>query len=555
MNAPRVGMSYLDRPEPLLSYVNGKERERLEKEVPFDASPLASEAEDDEIPEPTSEGPLKINGLVHGSHEESSDDERRKEARGDIKRTKFRPTDDKAKPRSNKRLRNSKGRDSIAEEFNETPPKSKRQKKEDDTARSRPTRTASSKTLPISGDHLKDEHGFTKRRNQANIKTFGSQKTASSQNSQNQPSSSKATQIKAPDPLSSPKKSQKNRIVAPKSSIPSSPVKGPPARLKKGSQNEDSNRNSTSPEPKPTFKHLPSGSQGSQTTEKKPESKRPKAKWQEPQPGQIITEKEKKKKSENPPESPRATFMMPADLLDFGADDHKHDHDDAYSLPSDIENLSDDTQASEAAEAAEAAAEETRTGTVTTCPWCGDPVEEAVLKDFSRGRRMNVKLRREFCQKHKKEAAKDLWRSRHYPTIQWDNLEDRFEEHREFLLGIIRGDSSHFRKIFAEDVDSGKAARTLQKENNLNPGYYGTRGFNVMCDYFSSDGEYSDLLKDKAVSDRAISGRGTPAFVQRVLVAELAVRLIQEDMDVSGREAREIMEESKAVGELIHGQN
>jgi hypothetical protein len=71
-----------------------------------------------------------------------------------------------------------------------------------------------------------------------------------------------------------------------------------------------------------------------------------------------------------------------------------------------------------------------------------------------------------------------------------------------------------------------------------------------MCDYLVE--EFGESLKEKATQDRVIAGRGSAAFIQVVLVAELAVQLIMEDMNVSASDAREIMEESKTLGELLH---
>lgn len=236
---------------------------------------------------------------------------------------------------------------------------------------------------------------------------------------------------------------------------------------------------------------------------------------------------------------------MPADLSDVEKEIDQGE--DAADLPSDFEFLSDSTADEGMPVAVE---DEEQDKTMTSCPWCDLPVESRMLKDFSKGKRMGVKLQERFCHKHRTETALDTWRTRHYPTIQWADLEDRFAEHQEFLLGIINGDQSHFRDLIARDIGSGKAARSVRKEGNLTPGYYGPRGFDAMSNYIQE--EFEDSLREKAVSDRVISGRGPMAFVQTVLVAELAVRLIQEDMDVSAKEAREIMEESKALGELLH---
>ncbi|PHH78762.1 hypothetical protein CDD82_2857 [Ophiocordyceps australis] len=183
------------------------------------------------------------------------------------------------------------------------------------------------------------------------------------------------------------------------------------------------------------------------------------------------------------------------------------------------------------------------------CPWCGKVVDKGLLDDFFQGKHMKVQMQMRFCQIHKKHSAVEAWQSRGYPDIDWQTLVGRFAAHRNFLLDIINGENSFFRTIQAHKIATGQA-RTVLKEGNLTPGYYGPRGFDMMCDYLGE--EYKNELKDRARSDRVIAGRGVAAFVQTVLVAELAVRLIKDDMGVSEEDAREILEESKAVGDLVH---
>ncbi|KAG5972703.1 hypothetical protein E4U55_000741 [Claviceps digitariae] len=183
------------------------------------------------------------------------------------------------------------------------------------------------------------------------------------------------------------------------------------------------------------------------------------------------------------------------------------------------------------------------------CPWCGEEVEANLLQEFSKGKRLNVRLQTIFCQKHKQKTAEEVWRQKEYPRVEWDSLDRRFALHRDWLLAIINGRSSHFRTIHKKNVESGRA-RSMKKEGNMNPGYYGPRGFNIMCDYLVE--EFGDLLKKKAVHDTVIAGRGSASFIQNVLVAELAVQMIKEDMHVSEEEAIDILEDSKALGELIH---
>ncbi|KAH6604689.1 rtc4-like domain-containing [Trichoderma cornu-damae] len=186
------------------------------------------------------------------------------------------------------------------------------------------------------------------------------------------------------------------------------------------------------------------------------------------------------------------------------------------------------------------------------CPWCGAMVDTKQLQDFSKGRRLNVRMQTKFCEAHKKKSAMATWESRSYPQVKWARLEKRFKNHQDRLLGIINGEEeSYYRAALADKIELGQA-RSMKKEENLNPGYYGPRGFNMMCDYLVS--EFGDMLKKKAIHDRVIAGRGSAAFIQSVLVAELGVQLIMEDMRVSSEEARGILEESKALGELVHAE-
>ena len=162
---------------------------------------------------------------------------------------------------------------------------------------------------------------------------------------------------------------------------------------------------------------------------------------------------------------------------------------------------------------------------------------------------MNVRQQTRFCQKHKKQKAIETWWANGYPDVDWQDMDRRFSEHHALLLDIVNGKSSHFRSILKEKIQSGQA-RSMKKEDNLNPGYYGPRGFNLMCDYLVN--EFGSLLKERAVDDRVIAGRGSAAFIQSVLVAELAVQLIKDDLHLSVDDARKILEESKALGEMVH---
>lgn len=241
-------------------------------------------------------------------------------------------------------------------------------------------------------------------------------------------------------------------------------------------------------------------------------------------------------------QAPKAVFID-IDAQDLGPVDENVD------LTSD-EDSSADAKKGDASDTWDDFESEAQHMPTSCCPWCGDEVDEQLLKDFSRGERMNVRRQTKFCQEHKKHAAREAWDSRGYPDIDWDELPHRIVSHYDTLLEIIDGRKSHYRTFLARKIEAGEA-RSLKKEENLNPGYYGPRGFNIMCDRLVE--RFGKLLKERAVEDRVISGRGSAAFIQAVLVAELAILLIMDDMMIeSYDEAQEIMEDSKALGEIVN---
>lgn len=244
------------------------------------------------------------------------------------------------------------------------------------------------------------------------------------------------------------------------------------------------------------------------------------------------------KKARAPPKIERAQFIVPLDMDDANG----------YGSSPPFSDMDSDTAGS--VEDDPVQEEEILAGGVTKCPWCSGLVSEAAFKEYSKGKGpLNVRMQKRFCDNHKRDTAMKTWRERGYPHVDWERLKDRFRDHRAYLSRVIEGKKSHFRGILAEKIETGQG-RLLQKEGNLSPGYYGPRGGKLMDEYLGE--EFSELLKEKAVSDYVIAGRGSAAFIQIVLVAELAVQLIMEDMDVSAAEARGILEESKALGEMIH---
>ncbi|ETS87096.1 hypothetical protein PFICI_00924 [Pestalotiopsis fici W106-1] len=185
------------------------------------------------------------------------------------------------------------------------------------------------------------------------------------------------------------------------------------------------------------------------------------------------------------------------------------------------------------------------------CPMCDDLVDPALLKQHTSNGKMNVKKQTAFCRMHKRKDAEAVQRTKGYPIIDWDNLDTRLAKHEKHTKNILEGrQPSHYASILGERVEAGENRTLLRTEESLIPGYYGPRGLRVMTDYIMK--RFSDTIRKRAVEDRLVSSRGYTGYVQAVLVPEMAVCLIMEDMRVEENDARQILSDSRDVGELVN---
>ncbi|KJZ76586.1 hypothetical protein HIM_03922 [Hirsutella minnesotensis 3608] len=559
----RCGLSSRQQPAPLLSRVKGRPTLPNKAPVADDAPPMST---DDEDSEPAGEADLsgkedneRLSGhksslgsrnqsgteIVDSS--DSSGDERA--ARASIKQTTFgRPS----QPGAQKRARNGSSLiDDIESEGSapEDPLRGNKRSRQSSSSSTFGRNKASNPAPTSSGKHLTNDLGFTKlksskvtyqRRRKATQENDGEDSATpepSVRGSKLLPTvpglrAGGRSRMRIPKRLNGPEKSSTATLRVPEDLVLSpSPER---QKLLDTRHNDDDAMDKllASPVKKTQLKLLDSFEQ--EPAPKEARRKRGLKNSKKPEPIRS-------------PSPPRAVFKLPASFseLDVGTRGGRDGLDVVLS------DISSDTDAPKDAspEVEIIGGNETAQAASAACPWCGQPVDRALLDKFSRGKRMNVRLQALFCKKHRKESALETWRARGYPDVDWQRLHGRFVAYRALLLDIINGKPSHFRNLMAQNVESG-LERRLNEEECLNPGYYGQHGLNVMAEYLVD--EFGELLKQKAVDDRVIAGRGSAAFIQTVLVAELAVQLIKDDMDVSVERAREILEESKELGDIVH---
>ncbi|KAL2064978.1 hypothetical protein VTL71DRAFT_4118 [Oculimacula yallundae] len=184
------------------------------------------------------------------------------------------------------------------------------------------------------------------------------------------------------------------------------------------------------------------------------------------------------------------------------------------------------------------------------CPMCGADVSPDEIRAHSKNGVMNIRTQEKFCRAHKMKTAQDDWEINSYPSIDWAKLDSRISKHHAFIKKLIDGESSHYRELWDNKVTAGGDRNLMKLTSTLTPGFYGARGLRMFSENIMR--KFTPLLKKRAPQDPLISARGFAAYVQSVLVPEVAVQLIMEDMDVDVEEGRRVLSDSVEVGELLN---
>jgi len=201
------------------------------------------------------------------------------------------------------------------------------------------------------------------------------------------------------------------------------------------------------------------------------------------------------------------------------------------------------------------------------CTLCGQSVEQEDYWDFWKAKDKTVKNKSAFCHAHKKKSAKEEYTQEGYPDIDWKALPRRIRRHKSTLTKLLGKDcSSKHRDRYEPLALTGKAATVPSRRTDLPhsaqdsldsfalderaayPGYYGPHGRRVITEHVM------ETLKSelKRSEDRVVQASGIAAFVQAVMVPEVAILLIMEDCQVDEHVAEGIREKTYDMGLLLN---
>ncbi|KAL3478780.1 RTC4-like domain-containing protein [Aspergillus californicus] len=191
------------------------------------------------------------------------------------------------------------------------------------------------------------------------------------------------------------------------------------------------------------------------------------------------------------------------------------------------------------------------------CPMCGECVEPGLLLVFEAQPRQRIRDKQKFCDSHRKSAAEDEWKTRGYPTIEWDKFDQRIESHFKDLEKFLDPEyPSYYRNLLDTLLKSGnvknlKLSLSGDAVETISCGYYGTRGSGKMLQSIMA--KFASKLRHLAIEDRIVKWASVVGYSQAVLVPELAIRLIKEDLSIDDDDsARSIMRESIMLGEKLN---
>ncbi|KAH7399300.1 RTC4-like domain-containing protein [Pyrenochaeta sp. MPI-SDFR-AT-0127] len=203
----------------------------------------------------------------------------------------------------------------------------------------------------------------------------------------------------------------------------------------------------------------------------------------------------------------------------------------------------------------------------TLCALCKETVELEDYWEFWKGKDKTIKNHTAFCNVHRRKSAQEDYDREGYPTIDWDTLPKRIQKHRMDLFQVLNNDRlSEYRDRYEPIALTGKAAAVPSRRKDLSediqreldsyaldgqatyPGYYGPHGRRAITESIMK------ILKNeiKNCKDPVVQASGPAAFIQAVLVPEIAILLIMEDCKADRDEAEEIREKTYEMGILLN---
>lgn len=189
---------------------------------------------------------------------------------------------------------------------------------------------------------------------------------------------------------------------------------------------------------------------------------------------------------------------------------------------------------------------ESLTNIMSKCPICGHSVS---MMSKRQKKPMKVHQQMTFCKAHQTKDAQTQWTRCDYSRISWRTLGVRIRKHFDQIRDILNEDSPSFYRSALKTIVDKNERRKFGCMNNATIEYYEPRGERVLTKHIIT--EFEPELHRKAVTDRLLRITGVAEYVLIVLVPELTMILIMKELKVSAKIARDILNASAHLGEML----
>ena len=111
------------------------------------------------------------------------------------------------------------------------------------------------------------------------------------------------------------------------------------------------------------------------------------------------------------------------------------------------------------------------------CPYCKERIDRDILPDYDKTIRLSVGAQIRFCKAHRMRSAEAEWKEKGYPTIDWPGFDKRLSKFHANLDDILENrQESFYRNAYEERLQSRQNETAEQSVENLELGYYGSKG-------------------------------------------------------------------------------
>lgn len=115
------------------------------------------------------------------------------------------------------------------------------------------------------------------------------------------------------------------------------------------------------------------------------------------------------------------------------------------------------------------------------CPYCKERIDRDFLPDYDKTVRLSVGAQIRFCKAHRIRSAEAEWKEKGYPAIDWAGFDKRLNKFHANLDEILdHRRESFYRNAYEERLKSRQNETAEQSVENLELGYYGSKGAEFM---------------------------------------------------------------------------